>query len=144
MRYRALTAAGDSTFGSGSTAFYVNNVQAVAQAIMTRLLLMSGECFLDVTEGTPYSTEILGRGTTGLYDAAIKDRILGTEGVVDISAYSSFLNRATRALTVTATVDTVYGPITINTPFGPNVQPTVLSSPSGVTITATGGELITV
>lgn len=122
MRYRALSATGDSTFGSGSTAFLVNSPAAVAQAIQTRLLLETGEFFLDISEGTPYSTEILGRSTTTTYDAAIRDRILGTEGVTAISAYSSSLNRATRALTVNATVQTIYGEVTVNLDM-PTVSP---------------------
>jgi hypothetical protein len=115
MRYRALDANGDSTFGSGRTAFLVNSPAAVAQLVQTRLLLMTGEWFLDTTEGTPYSTEILGRGTTTTYDPAIQDRILGTEGVISIDTYSSDLNRATRRLTVNATISTIFGgPATIN------------------------------
>lgn len=119
MRYRALSAAGDSTFGSGSTAFFVNDAQAVAQLILTRLLLMTGEWFLDVTEGTPYSTQIIGVRTTSTYDSAIKNRILGTEGVVAITAYSSFLNRATRALAVNATVSTIFGQVQLNAVIPP-------------------------
>lgn len=114
MRYRALTATGDSTFCSGSTAFFIDDAQAVAQSIQTRLLLMQGEWFLDVTEGTPWSTKILGRGTTSTYDAAFRDRILGTEGVTAIVKYSSNLNRATRTLTVNATAQTIYGDVTVN------------------------------
>lgn len=114
MRYRALSATGDSTIFSGSTAFLVNSPAAVVQAVQTRLLLMSGEWFLDVTEGTPYATQILGRGTTGTYDRAIRDRILGTQGVTAISTYSSTLNRATRTLTVEATVQTIYGAVDIS------------------------------
>lgn len=118
MRYRALSAMGDSTFGSGSTAFLVNSAATVAQAIKTRLLLMEGEWFLDVNEGTPYSTQILGRGTSSTYDRAIRDRIFGTEGVTGISSYSSSLSRPTRALAVNATVETIFGEasLTVNIP----------------------------
>lgn len=109
MRYRALDANGDSTFLSGRSTFLVNSPAAVAQAVKTRLLLMTGEWFLDVTEGTPYATEIIGKGTTSTYDAAIRDRVLGTEGVVSIDAYSSNLNRSTRALSVNMTITTSFG-----------------------------------
>lgn len=114
MRYRALTETGDSTFCSGRTEFHVDSAAAVAQAIRTRLLLMTGEWFLDVTEGTPYATEILGTGTTAIYDAAIRARILGTPGVSELASYSSALSRSTRALTVTATVLTIYGDADLN------------------------------
>lgn len=83
---------------------------------------MTGEYFLDVTTGTPYATQILGRGTTGTYDRAIRDRILGTSGVTSITSYSSTLNRATRALTVSATIETIYGAASINIDI-PTVTP---------------------
>lgn len=113
MRYRALDANGDYTFGQSAANFLVNNSLLVAQAIRTRLLLMQGEWFLDKTEGTPYSTQILGKGTRSLYDQAIKTRILGTQGVNQIVNYSSNLNN--RVLTVNALVNTIFGPVTVVT-----------------------------
>lgn len=107
MRYRAQSASGDYTFGQGAANFFVNVPDAVAQAVKTRLLLMTGEWFLDVTEGTPYSTDILGTGTAPLYDAAIQLRIKGTEGVTALVSYSSTL--VDRQLRVQATIDTLYG-----------------------------------
>jgi hypothetical protein len=68
MRYRALSADGDYTFGQGSKNFLVNSAAAAGQAVLTRLRLMKREWFLDNTEGTPYSDEILGTGTKALYD----------------------------------------------------------------------------
>jgi hypothetical protein len=110
MRYRQLTASGDSTFCSGYTAFYVDVPAAVAQSVETRLKLLTGEWFLDFTVGTPYSTQVVGKYTQATADAAIKARILATQGVVSLISYSSTLNRSTRTLTVSARVDTVYGP----------------------------------
>ena len=109
MRYRALSPTGDYTFGQGSANFLVNTPETVAQAVKTRLLLMTGEWFLDVTEGTPYATDILGKGTQPLYDAAIQNRIKGTQGVTAVRFYESSLDPITRSLTVTATIDTLYG-----------------------------------
>lgn len=109
MRYRALDTTGDMSFGRGAANFLVNTPDAVAQAVKTRLLLLRGEWFLDVSEGTPYSTEVLGTGTQPLYDMAIRERILGTEGVVEITRYSSALDRNARSLAITATISTKYG-----------------------------------
>lgn len=109
MRYRALSADGDYTFGRGGANFLVDSPACVAQSVQTRLLLWEGEWFLDVTEGTPYETEILGTGTQGIYDQAIRQRILDTPGVVSIVSYASDLNRTTRVLTVTARVATQFG-----------------------------------
>ena len=111
MRYRKLSADGDYTFGQSQGNFFIDDQAVVAQSIRTRLLLMRGEWFLDKTEGTPYGTAILGAHTKPFYDMAIQERILRTDGVTEISNYSSNLDPTTRKLTVTATVKTVYGPI---------------------------------
>lgn len=119
MRYRKLDADGDYVFGSDQADFYINSPDAVAQAVQTRLLLMTGEWFLDTTEGTPYSTDILGNNTKPLYDTAIRNRILGTQGVTKIVSYTSSVS-ADRELTVNAIINTLYGEATVNTAFTPN------------------------
>lgn len=118
MKYRQLSAEGDYSFGNGRAEFYVDSPAAVAQAVKTRLGLAQGEWFLDLTEGTPYSTQILGTGTMTLYDQAIQERILGTPGVSRINEYASVLNRNTRQLTVTARITTIYGETPITSIFG--------------------------
>lgn len=116
MKYRALTAGGDYTFGQGSATFLVDSPEAVGQAVQTRLGLWSGEWFLDTDEGTPYLSQILGVSAQSAYDLAIQERILGTAGVVAIDEYASSLQE--RKLSVTATISTVYGSATINSRVG--------------------------
>lgn len=113
MRYRVLSATDDYVFGSGPSEFLVNSPEAVAQAVKTRLMLARGEWFLDTEEGTPYSTEILGEGTLELYDQAIRERILGTQGVTAIDQYASYLDPQ-RNLRVACTISTIYGATTVN------------------------------
>lgn len=115
MRYRKLTSTGDYTFGRAAQNFYVNQPEAVAQAIQTRLKLATGEWFLDNTEGTPYKELILGVNKQTTADPAIKARILDTQGVVSLDQYASFYDPNVRSLTVTSTVTTQYGTTTINT-----------------------------
>lgn len=115
MRYRSLSPDGDYVFGQGTSEFLINTPAAVAQAVKTRLGLAQGEWFLDLNEGTPYSTEILGENTQAVYDQAIKDRILGTDGVTSIEDYESLLNTETRALTVSCKINTIYGQTPIRT-----------------------------
>lgn len=113
MRYRRLDANGDYTLGN-ALAFYVNTPEAVGQAALTRLKLWKGEWFVDTADGTPWLQEILGKRYANRNpDAAIKERILGTEGVVEISDYSSIFDGETRTLTVTCTLTTIYGTTTI-------------------------------
>jgi len=68
---------------------------------------MTGEWFLDTSEGTPYATQILENNTENVYDLAIQDRILNTQGVAAIISYQSTKN-SQRALTVQSSVDTIY------------------------------------
>lgn len=116
MRYRTLSPNDDYVFGQGQAEFMVDSPETVAQAVRTRLRLSTGEWFLDTTEGTPYATEILGAGTQSLYDSAIKERVVGTPGVVSIDDYSSYLGQD-RALTVTMTISTQYGQTTLSQAF---------------------------
>lgn len=108
MRYRALSPTGDYQFGKSDAQFLVNSPEAVAQAVRTRFDLHAGEWYLDLLEGTPYETKILGEGTTAFYDQVIQERILGTEGVLTIKDYASVLDE-NRKLTVSAWIDTIYG-----------------------------------
>lgn len=105
MRYRQLDANGDYMVNS----FLQDSPACVAQAIVTRLRLGQGEWFLDTTEGTPWKTKVLGKYTGDLYDPAIKSRILGTPGVLELVSYSSARDPNTRKLSVVCTVSTIYG-----------------------------------
>lgn len=109
MRYRALSPSGDYTFGQGRANFLVNSPATVAQAVLTRLLLLQGEWFLDTSDGTPYATQVLGTGTQATRDQAIKSRVLDTQGVTGIVAYASQVNADTRGFSVQMTIDTTYG-----------------------------------
>lgn len=112
MRYRALSSpARDYTFGQGNQNFLVNTKEAVGQAVLTRLLLLQGEWFLDFTDGTPYSTQILGTNTRATRDLAVKKRILQTPGVSKLVSYASQVIE--RKFAVQAVIDTIYGQTTV-------------------------------
>lgn len=112
MRYRKLSPTGDYVFGQGSRNFHVDTPETVAQAITTRLKLIEGEWFLDRSIGTPWFTEILGNGTDGLRDAAIREAIENTAGVVAVRDYFSSVDRDTRTFNVQCVVETAFGTIT--------------------------------
>lgn len=114
MRYRALDENGDYRFGR-SNQFLIDSPEAVAQAILTRLKLYTGEWFLDKSEGTDYAGAIWGFGTQGTRDFELQDRILETPGVRTITAYQSTFDSRTREFTVLGQVDTLYGVTEINT-----------------------------
>lgn len=103
---------------TGTTAdYYVNDARGIAQTIADRLALWQGEWWLDQSAGMAWLTAVLGYNTQSLYDPAIREQILGTEGVSNITAYSSSLNKATRRLTVDYTVQTIYGSVSNTVPL---------------------------
>ena len=109
MRYRSLKN-GDYFFGGGNNEF-LSGVEAVSQAIITRIKLLLNEWWENLNEGTPLWENILGNSGKDieLVDKIILSRILGTEGVLQVKDYESSFNSETRAYSFKATVDTIYG-----------------------------------
>jgi hypothetical protein len=125
MRLRKQDADGDMQFGHGAADFWFNQVEGVGQSIMTRLLLFSGEWFLDNQEGTPWGGypindavveqgQILGVHTALSRDVAIRERVIGTTGVLSLDNYDSSFDPDQRYFSVGMTVTTVYGRLTIS------------------------------
>ncbi len=110
MRYRKLDAQGDYTFGNGQLDFFRDEPAAVAQSVKTRLLLWLGEWFLNIEEGTQFMQGILGKYSKTNADVTIQDRVLATEGVIDIQNYVSTINEDDRKMGVGFDLDTIYGP----------------------------------
>lgn len=109
MRYRKQTASGDYTFGQGISNFWVDQREAPALAVLTRLRLLKGEWFVDQTAGTDWATRVLGKYTVSTYDPEIQQRIIGTKGVTALQEYQSTVDPQTRALRVSTRISTVYG-----------------------------------
>lgn len=115
MKHRRLDSNWDYCFGRG-TNDYLSNLEAVAQAIKTHLLLLYGEWWEDTKAGLPLFQKIAGvRGTEEnlqAIDLIFKERILDTTGVVSVLGYeSSYENRR---YSFTATVETLYGTLVIS------------------------------
>lgn len=119
MRYRKLTPTGDYTFGTGAD-FYIDSPTTVAQAVLTRLELWRGEWFVNLDDGVPYYSDVLGKYTQAQRDAVIKRVVSLTPGVKQIVAYESVFDTAKRTFTVSMTIDTIYGQAVVNVPT-PNV-----------------------
>lgn len=114
MRYRKLDADRDMVFGNQQVDFWRDVPDAPAQAVGTRLRLISGEWFLDVSEGVPYQVSALGTGKMQTIEPMFRQAILETQGVVRIGNWSSGWNPDTRTYSVAATIDTLYGRIQLN------------------------------
>lgn len=109
MRYRKLSSSGDRVFGQQQANFWVNQPEAVAQSVLTRLRLQLGDWFLDTTDGTDWRTRVLGERTAQTRDSLIRMRVLLTPGVLQIDNYSSGIDPNTRAFAAKFALDTIYG-----------------------------------
>ena len=100
---------------SGSVWLY--DIDAVTQTINTRLKLFSKEYWRDVSEGTPWLKEILGKtnsqNTLSYKENLIKDRMLGTFGVLSILEWSSDFDNSSRKLSIKASILTEFGATSI-------------------------------
>lgn len=109
MKYRKLDANDDYTFGGNLASFWIDQPEAPVQAVKTRLMLQQGEWFLDLRDGTPWKTRVLGKYTSATRDPVLRRRILGTQGVTGIASYGSQFNPNTRQYDMQAVINTVYG-----------------------------------
>ncbi len=110
IRYRKLSNLGDYVFGNGQKDFYRDEPNAPAQAVVTRLLLFLGEWFLDIDEGTPYLQGILGKHPTEVANITVRNRVLATQAVTDLTDFVSTIEPNTRNYSASFTIDTIYGP----------------------------------
>jgi hypothetical protein len=107
MRTRKLDANGDVVYGASFASYEVNTPLAVGLAVQSRLEMFVGEWFLNLADGTPWDTQVLGKYTQALRDPALRARILGTPNVTAIDTYSS--NLTGRAFSLLSTLTTAYG-----------------------------------
>lgn len=114
MIYRRLDENWDYTFGNGKGNF-ISGVDAVAQAIATRLKLFMGEWWADRNDGLPLFQSILGYAGKNkeTVDRLITERILGTQNVTGIKGITSSYSPDTRAYQFSATVDTAFGSVVV-------------------------------
>ncbi len=117
MKYRKLDVNNDYSFGHKNNDFWINVPDGVAQSVLTRLQLYQGEWWLDISVGTPWKTQVLGKYTNNTRDAVLVARIGETKGVKSIMSFNSNLDRNTREYRVNTTIDTVYGTTTISEPL---------------------------
>lgn len=110
MKYRRLDENGDYSFGNNSLD-YIENDEAVIQAIKTKLYLFYGEWWEDLSLGLPMFQSILGqvsnenlRRTVILLSA---EQIQSVEGVSSVD--SIVVGISARKLTLDIDVTTEYG-----------------------------------
>jgi hypothetical protein len=99
----------DMVFGHGQADYWRDAPEGVAQLVMTRLEMYTGEWFLNKSDGTAWRINVLGKYTERTRDPAIRARILSTQGVTAINTYASQVNRQTRGDAVQVAITTQYG-----------------------------------
>lgn len=112
MRYRRLDNESDYTFGAGGADMLID-IEACAQSIRTRLWLLFGEWWEDLTDGLPLFQKILAQRDINIASEAIRNRILGTPHVRDIIYFSADWDNEQRHLLISCVVDTDYGQVTV-------------------------------
>ncbi len=119
MIYRQLDDNGDYIFGRGKQA-YLSGVEACAQAIKTRLLLLYAEWWEDLEDGLPLFEQILASPGSDrniqAVDLIFKDRIVNTTGVQSLASYES--NYENRQYKFTCVVETQYGELVVSNTGG--------------------------
>lgn len=107
MRVRRLDESGDLvTRGK----MFLTDREAIAQTVVTRLKLFLGEYFRDVTDGTPWFQQILGKPENlNAVEAILRNRIARSPGVVRLLSFAMQYDLNARALSVQSRVLTTYG-----------------------------------
>ena len=112
LKYRRLDENGDYIFGHSNYDF-LEDIEAVAQAIYTKIKLLQGEWWEDVQSGTPLFQSMLGgkvtNNTKDALDLIIRDRILEVDGVNYLQDFESSIDSVKRTYTFKTTVNTIYG-----------------------------------
>ena len=110
MRYRKLDKNGDMLMGIGQQQF-VDDLEAVRQAVETRIKLLFGEWWEREWEGVPQWQRIIGAPRTeaqrAFVDLVITQRIVSTINVISVHNVDSFYTD--RTYTYTCRVRAVYG-----------------------------------
>lgn len=90
--------------------FTTTTSENLAQRLKIRLQTFKGEWFLDGTIGIDYFNQIAGKNRSkAAVDAIIQAEILKEQEVLQITAYSSVVDKTTRKITIQFTVRTVDG-----------------------------------
>ena len=105
---RAVDSNNDWSFGFGLSN-YKTGRDSLIQNLSTRLKMILGDCFFDLSEGIDYDG--LRQGSRAeLLALVIANRILNTDGVLKIVDYSYRVDK-NRKITINYEIDSVYGRI---------------------------------
>lgn len=94
---------------------FVSGSAEIAQTILTRLRLFTGEYVRDITEGTPWMDVVFSKSKSlSSKEAALKSRVLGSPGVVRILTFEMDFEEDERKISVNTSVLTTTGVVTLS------------------------------
>ena len=111
MRYRALDENGDYVIGNGEA--YLKDIDAVRQAIITRLHLYLYEWWEQMEDGVPWWQKIVAQRGIDNALKILRERIATTTDVTGILAFEHNWDNENRILSLRVGVQTIYGPFTV-------------------------------
>jgi hypothetical protein len=124
MRIRKMDPeTGDMMFGSSALDMWRDQPEGVAQHVMSRLNLWYGQWFANLTEGTPWQTEVLGERTRWTRDIMLRSRVEDTPRVTAITQYASHTDPNLREWQAAMIIDTDYGAVALRTARLPGTVP---------------------
>lgn len=89
---------------------FIGSREEIAQTVLTRLRLFLGEYFRDITDGTPWYEQILGKFVSlDTVESALRVRIARTPGVIRLISFNTDFDLDARKYTVTAGILTQFG-----------------------------------
>jgi hypothetical protein len=111
---------------SGDGPVFLADIDAVAQIIGTRIKLLMGEWWEDLSLGFPLFQNLIGTSGSAANQAAVlltlQQTILACPFVLQLVSFSLIGNTATRATGFTATVATAFGTVVVTNSPGINAQ----------------------
>jgi hypothetical protein len=111
MIYRKLTEDGDMTLGNKQA--YISDIDAVKQAVITRLRQLIYEWWEQIEDGVPYWQQIIAQRDIQTAEKLIRERIARTDHVVSILSFDPTWDNEKRHLTIACAIQSDYGPFTL-------------------------------
>lgn len=89
---------------------FLKEREEIAQTVMTRLRLFLGEYFRDITDGTPWFEDVLGKSKSlTRTDTVLKRRMNRTKGVIQVLSFESNYDLDNRQYSIKAEILTDFG-----------------------------------
>jgi len=89
---------------------FIQEREEIAQTCVTRLKLFLGEYFRDITDGTPWFQQILGKfESLNTIESILRNRIARTPGVVRLLSFNLDYDLQSRSITISSYVLTQFG-----------------------------------